>query len=31
MQIVGVDLHTRQKTVAMLDIETGEIHSIVNC
>ena len=25
MQIIGVDLHTRQQTVAMLNVETGEI------
>ena len=25
MQIIGVDLHTRQQTVAMLDVETGEV------
>ena len=25
MQIIGVDLHTRQQTVAMLSVETGEI------
>jgi hypothetical protein len=25
MQIIGVDLHTRQQTIAMLDVETGEI------
>jgi hypothetical protein len=25
MQIIGVDLHARQQTVAMLDVETGEI------
>jgi hypothetical protein len=27
MQIIGVDLHTRQQTVAMLNVETGEIAS----
>ena len=25
MQIIGVDLHTRQQTVAMLNVETGEM------
>src|SRR5260370_36979521 len=25
MQIIGVDLHTRQQTIAMLDTETGEL------
>jgi hypothetical protein len=25
MQIIGVDLHPRQQTVAMLNVETGEI------
>jgi hypothetical protein len=25
MQIIGVDLHTRQQTVAMLNVETGEV------
>jgi hypothetical protein len=25
MQIMGVDLHTRQQTVAMLDVEMGEV------
>ena len=25
MQIIGVDLHTRQQTIAMLNVETGEI------
>src|SRR5438876_11895863 len=25
MRIIGVDLHTRQQTVAMLDTETGEV------
>jgi hypothetical protein len=25
MQIIGVDLHTRQQTVAMLHVETGEV------
>jgi len=25
MQIIGVDLHTRQQTVAMLNVETEEI------
>ena len=25
MQIIGVDLHTRQQTVAMLNVKTGEI------
>ena len=25
MQIIGVDLHTRQQTVAMLNVETGQI------
>jgi len=25
MQIMGVDFHTRQQTVAMLDTETGEL------
>ena len=25
MQIIGVDLHTRQQTVALLKVETGEI------
>jgi hypothetical protein len=25
MQIIGVDLHTRQQTGAMLNVETGEI------
>ena len=25
MQIIGVDLHTRQQTVALLNVETGEI------
>jgi hypothetical protein len=25
MQIIGVDLHTRQRTLAMLNVETGEI------
>lgn len=25
MQIIGVDLHTRQQTIAMLDTETGEV------
>ncbi len=25
MQIIGVDLHTRQQTVAMLFVETGEV------
>src|SRR5438309_10750978 len=25
MRIIGVDLHTRQQTVAMLDVETGEL------
>src|SRR5246127_2615916 len=25
MQIIGVDLHTRPQTVAMLNVETGEI------
>jgi len=25
MRIIGVDLHTRQQTVAMLDTETGEL------
>jgi hypothetical protein len=25
MQIIGVDLHARQQTVAMLNVETGEI------
>jgi hypothetical protein len=25
MQIIGVDLHTRQQTVAMLNVETREI------
>jgi hypothetical protein len=25
MQIIGVDLHSRQQTVAMLNVETGEI------
>jgi len=24
MRIIGVDLHTRQQTIAMLDTETGE-------
>ena len=24
MQIIGVDLHTRQQTVAMLNVETGD-------
>ena len=24
MQILGVDLHTRQQTIAMLNVETGE-------
>jgi hypothetical protein len=27
MQIIGVDLHTRQQTVAMLSVETGEVVS----
>ena len=26
MQIIGVDLHTRQQTVAMLNVETGEAY-----
>jgi hypothetical protein len=25
MRIIGVDLHTRQQTIAMLDTETGEV------
>jgi hypothetical protein len=25
MRIIGVDLHTRQQTIAMLDPETGEL------
>ncbi len=25
MQIIGVDLHARQQTVAMLNVETGEV------
>jgi hypothetical protein len=25
MQTIGVDLHTRQQTVAMLNVETGEV------
>jgi len=25
MQIIGVDLHTRQQSVAMLDTDTGEV------
>ncbi len=25
MQIIGVDLHTRQQTVAMLNVEAGEV------
>ena len=25
MQIIGVDLHTRQQTIAMLDTKTGEL------
>jgi hypothetical protein len=25
MRITGVDLHTRQQTIAMLDSETGEV------
>ena len=25
MRIIGVDLHTRQQTIAMLDTETGEL------
>jgi hypothetical protein len=25
MRIVGVDLHARQQTIAMLDTETGEL------
>jgi len=26
MQIIGADLHTRQQTVAMLNVETGEAY-----
>ena len=29
MQIIGVDLHTRQQTVAMLNVETGEIVGLI--
>ena len=25
MRIIGVDLHTRQQSVAMLDTDTGEV------
>jgi len=25
MRIIGVDLHTRQQTIAMLDTDTGEL------
>jgi hypothetical protein len=25
MKIIGVDLHTRQQTIAMLDDQTGEL------
>jgi transposase len=25
MRIIGVDLHTRQQTIAMLDMKTGEL------
>ena len=25
MRIIGVDLHTRQQTIAMFDTETGEL------
>ena len=25
MRIIGVDLHTRQQSVAMVNVETGEI------
>jgi len=25
MRIIGVDLHTRQQTIAMFDSETGEL------
>jgi hypothetical protein len=29
MQIIGVDLHTRQQTVAMLNVETGDYSEVL--
>src|SRR5215471_5169947 len=31
MRIIGCDLHSRQQTLAMLNVETGEVEECVLC